>query len=59
MFVEGVKGSSPVLSIFFQEQEDMFIKKGDDMHVEHNEISVEEFKKKLHGVNSSTESPSQ
>ncbi len=44
-FVEGVNGSIPGPSIFFQDQEDMFIKKDGNMYVEH--VTVEEFKKKL------------
>jgi hypothetical protein len=57
VFVEGVNGSIPGSSIFFQDQEDRFIKKDGNMHVQH--VTVEEFKKKLHDLYLSTESPSQ
>ncbi len=57
VFVEGVNGSIPEFSIFFQDQEDVFIKKDGNMYVEH--VPVEEFKKKLHDLYFSTDSPQQ
>ena len=48
VFVEGISESTPGFSIFFQDQEDVFIKKDGKMCVEH--VTVEEFKKKLHDL---------
>ena len=55
VFVEGVKDSFPGFSISYQENEDMFIKEGSNMFVEH--ITVEDFRKKLDNIYQSTESP--
>ncbi len=44
IFVEGVNDFIPGFSITYQENDDIFIKEGSNIFVEH--ITVEEFKKK-------------
>ncbi len=57
IFVEGLKDSIPGFSITFQDDEDMFIKEDNAVYVQN--ITVDEFKKKLDSIYRSTESLNQ
>ena len=54
VFVEGVNDSIPGFSIAYQENDDIFIKEGSNMFIEH--ITVEKYKKKLDHLSQSAAS---